>query len=321
MRPELLAWLRCPACRSGYEAVAARSGAGGIEEGQLRCGCAPAVPVRGGIPRFAGSDGYARSFSFEWQRHATTQLDSASGTGRSAAQFAARLDVPLEWLRGKLVLDAGCGSGRFAEVAVRYGATVIGADLSAAVDEAARNLRQHSRAHWLQADLARLPFAPETFDLIYSFGVLHHTPRAREAFEALVPLLKPGGRLSVFVYSSYNKGIVYSSKAWRALTTRLPRRLLYGLCAASVPLYFLYRLPLLGPLGKMLLPISMEPDWRWRWLDTFDWYSPRYQSKHTHAEVCAWMQRKGLEMVFIGDGEVTMVGRKPQGDVALAEMR
>lgn len=310
MRRELLAWLRCATCGESYQAAGALEEQGEIQEGTLSCRCG-ARPIRSGIPRFTQADLYAKNFSLEWKIHARTQLDSANGLTRSEKQFQSRLDIPLSQLRGKLILDAGCGTGRFAEIALKQGATVVGVDLSFSVDVAKKNLSRFPQAHFVQADLMKLPFAPATFDFIYSFGVLHHTPDAKRAFQALVRLLKPGGGMSLFVYSADNKGIVYSSAFWRIFTTRLPQRLLYWLCAGSVPLYHLYRLPLMGPLGKGCLVISMEPNWRWRWLDTFDWYSARYQSKHTHAEVARWFKEAGLVDLFIGEGEVTLSGRRP----------
>lgn len=53
------------------------------------------------------------------------------------------------------------------------------------------------------------------------------------------------------------------------------------------------------------------PNWRWRVLDMFDWYSPKYQSKHTHWEVFDWFQGEGLVNIKIGEGEVTLLGEKP----------
>src|SRR5208337_3717658 len=68
-----------------------------------------------------------------------------------------------------------CGMGRFADVATRWGAHVVGIDLSLAAEVAARNLAGR-KATILQADVFHLPFVPESFDFIYSIGVLHHTP-------------------------------------------------------------------------------------------------------------------------------------------------
>ena len=314
MKRRLLDWLRCPTCRGTLTLADARTQGDEIESGALRCECGRSYPVRNGIPRFVGSDAYTESFSFEWHVHRRTQVDSANaGTamaGLSARAFAGRVDFPLEELAGKLVLDVGCGSGRYAEVAAAHGAEVIGVDLSLAVDAARENLRHRPNVHLVQADVFALPFADAVFDLVYSFGVLHHTPDCERAFRQLPRVLRPGGTLAIFVYAAYNKAIVYSSAVWRALTTRLPKRLLYWLSHVAVPLYWLYRIPVVGHVGRAVFVIPMLPHWRWRVLDTFDWYSPRYQSKHTHWEVFRWFESEGFGDVKVLPEEITMLGTK-----------
>ncbi len=316
MHRRLIDVLACPACGGAFALAVEAEAEGEVRTGRLACAAGHAYPVREFVPRFVPQDAYAASFSFEWRAHRRTQLDSANqGTrmrGASRAAFAERVDFPLESLRGRLVLDVGCGAGRYAEVASDYGAEVVAVDLSYAVDSARENLRGRPGVHVIQADVFALPLKPGTFDVIYSFGVLHHTPDAARAFAQLPRLLKPGGALSLFVYSAYNKAIVYSSACWRALTTRLPRRLLYVLCFVAVPLYYLYRLPVLGRLGQAVLVIPMWPDWRWRVLDMFDWYGARHQSKHTHAEVDGWFRQAGLRDLKIFKEEVTLMGRKPE---------
>lgn len=311
MKAELLDWIVCPLCKGSLEIIAQeKNDKGEIKRGNLRCNCGKIYPIKNYIPRFIDNDQYLNSFSFEWRMHKRTQLDSANQNRLSEEAFEKRVDFPLEQFTGKLVLDAGCGMGRFAEVAAKYDATVIGCDLSYAVDVAFENLGWKDNVHLIQADIFNLPFVDEIFDFIYSFGVLHHTYDCKKAFQQLPRMLKKGGKISVFLYSSYNKAIVYSSNFWRFFTTRIPRKLLYYFCYISVPLYFLYRIPLVGTIGKMLFVISMHPEWRWRVLDTFDWYSPKYQSKHTHAQVFNWFQEKGLSNIKIFDGEVTMMAQK-----------
>jgi len=314
MNRKLLEWLCCP-CACGELALSAERWAGDeIEEGLLRAPCGLEFPIRNGIPRFVSSDGYCDSFSFEWKVHRRTQLDSANvGTrmaGASESAFATRVGFPLSELAGKLVLDAGCGAGRYAEVAAKHGAVVVAIDLSFSVDAARENLRGLPNVHVIQADIFSLPFSPGTFDFVYSFGVLHQTPDCEKAFKQLPRLLKSGGKLSVAIYSSYNKAIVYSSEAWRSITTRLPKKLLYCLSFVSVPLYFIYRIPVIGHICRGIFVIPMLPDWRWRVLDTYDWYSARYQSKHTHWEVFRWFEDEGLTDIKVNPGEVTMLGTK-----------
>lgn len=313
MKPWLLTLLACPDCSAALNQESGPASVNG-ETGLnlLRCqACRQTYPIIRGIPRFVSTDGYASSFSFEWRRFSTTQLDSARGWSRSEERFQQSLDFPLNELKGKLVLDAGCGMGRFAEIVVKYGGTVVGVDLSYAVDFAAKNLAEQELAHFLQADLCRIPLRHGIFDLIYSLGVLHHTPDPPGTFKKLIPLLKPGGKITVTLYSAYNKIYVASTNTWRRITTRLPRKLIYFMSHLAIPLYYLYKIPALGLAGKALWPISLHPDSQWRLLDTFDCYTPRYQFYYTHYEVYRWFRQAGLEQIAVLEPGISFTGSRP----------
>jgi SAM-dependent methyltransferase len=264
--------------------------------------------VRNGVPRFVASDAYTQSFSYEWQQFARTQLDSQTGRTDTRDRLQASLNFPLADLKGKLVLDAGCGMGRFAEIVQQYGGEYVGMDYSLAIDAAQANVGGRDNVHFVQADIFNLPFADRAFDLIISLGVLHHTPDARRAFGALPRVLKPGGKLSVTVYDAGNKVYVANTRFWRKFTTRLPRRTLHTLSYAAAPLYYLWTLPLVGWAFRTIAFISLERDWRWRVLDTFDWYSPRYMTWHTHHEVFGWFKDNGFEQVEVLAPSVSQIG-------------
>jgi len=304
---EVMAILRCPRC--GSRLLQRETG--------LACsGCGEKFRQMGGVVRFVDAQDYAGSFGFQWRIHARTQLDDQQSR-RSEDAFRRRTGFEPEDLAGKLVLDVGCGMGRFAEVATRWGAEVVGVDLSLAAAVAARNLAGRT-ATIFQADVFHLPFAPESFDFIYSIGVLHHTPDCAKAFEMLPTLLKRGGRTAIWLYSAYNPWYRLSD-LYRKITRRMPPKLLHALCYAVVPLYgvhqVLRRVPLLGRSvsGALayLIPMSFDRDPRWRVLDTFDWYSPWYQSKHTYEEVFRWFERCGLEDLTVGDQPISVQGRRP----------
>jgi SAM-dependent methyltransferase len=136
--------------------------------------------------------------------------------------------------QGKRVLDAGCGTGRHAYFAARYGArNVVALDLSDAVDAAKDNLSGLDNVDVVQGDLLRPPFRPassgEGFDLVYSIGVLHHLPNPLEGFRSLLRYVRPGGTIAIWVYGYENNGFVRNViEPLRRISTRVPIPLLRG---------------------------------------------------------------------------------------------
>jgi len=293
--------LRCPTCGAGLAAE---------PDHFLTCSKCHRFPIVGGVPRFVDSELYVGNFGFEWNRHRLTQLDGPDND-ESERTFRKKTGFTPADLKDRLVLDAGCGMGRFSDVAARWGATVVGVDLSGAVDAAQRNLGGRGNVHIAQADILQLPFADATFDAVFSIGVLHHTPDTREAFGRLTRLVKPGGRIAIWLYASYAGAQWRVSNLLRRWTWRLPRRTLHALAHVAVPKYYIDRLPGIGPISRLLLPVSMHPRAEWRILDTFDWYSPRYQWKHTYEEVFPWFEAQGLVDIRVLGMPVALQGRRP----------
>ena len=279
--------LACPTCNGDLR----RSG------GTLACSSGHTVPIVGEIARFTPPTSYADSFGFEWTTFATEQLDD-DDRHESEEALTAKTGLTEADVRDRLVLDAGCGKGRFADVLARWGARVIGADLSRAVESAAANVRDRHHAAFVQADLRALPFRPRSFDVIVSVGVLHHTPSTYGTLRRLVPLLKPGGTCAIWVYSRTLQ-VQIGSELLRPVTRRLAPDRLLGLIEVVVPRMWSLkqRFGRAGPFIDAILPTSNHPDPRWRVLDTFDWYSPRYQWKHTYAEVERWFRTLGFRDV------------------------
>jgi SAM-dependent methyltransferase len=278
LNPELLGLLRCPRCRAKLA----------VESSDLFCAsCAGRYPIRQGVPRLAG-EGYAESFGRQWNRYDVARTEEDETT------FEAKTGIHPGELAGKLVLDAGCGGGRYSRLVGSHGAKVLGVDLSTAVDKASALCAELPNVQIAQADLLDLPVAESAFDLVFSIGVLHHTPDPRRAFAQIARRVKPGGRLSVWLYRKNTLPQEWVNSGIRDVTTRMPARVLEPLCAG---LGVLGSVPVLNRTLNKLANFSAHPDWTLRVCDNFDWWAPKYQSHHTIAELSSWFAAEGFDEV------------------------
>jgi SAM-dependent methyltransferase len=274
---DLISLLHCPRCRAALDQSETRE--------QLHCrACGAAFPVKAGVPRLAGEP-YVVSFGRQWNRYDVERPEE------DAATFRVKTGTDASALAGRLVLDAGCGGGRYTKLVARAGAAVVGVDLSAAVDKAAALCAGLSGALIVQADLLDLPLAAEAFDFAFAIGVLHHSPDPRRAFAEVARRVKPGGRLAVWLYRRNTPPQEWLNSALRAVSTRLPARALETACAG---LAMLGGVPVLNQTLNKVANFSNHPDWTLRVCDTFDWYAPTYQSHHTTEELTTWFAQEGF---------------------------
>ena len=338
MRLFLLGLLACPDC--GGDVAFARLETlprpeENVESGVLACrGCLREFPIEGGIPRLrprapagARAEKTRRAFGWEWLRY------PGSRPGDEAV-FLEETMIPREAFAGKLVLDAGCGMGRYSAVARSFGAEVVAVDMSESLLRVAQAARADAKLHPVEGDLLRPPFKKSVFDLAYSQGVLHHTADTRAAFAAVAALVKPDGLLSVWLYGKAGRFADFATNplrpgrerlaahrrlAWwvvllrhafsdfvRFFTTRLPVPLVYALC---------YPLTVLGAIpGLKYLTFSVDPDFQARLIENFDWISPPYQWHHTKEELATWFLQAGyVPLSLLAHGLVPkpgMLGRR-----------
>ena len=118
-------------------------------------------------------------------------------------------------------VEVGCGAGRFTEVFLRRGARVTSVDLSAAVDANQRNFPQDYNHRVAQANAVALPFAAESFDVVFCIGVVQHTPSPEETIKHLYGAVKEGGYL---VFDHYTHGLANSTKITEPLLRQILKR-------------------------------------------------------------------------------------------------
>jgi SAM-dependent methyltransferase len=311
---------RCAACGGLLNA----SGGGA----SLTCaGCGSAYPVVNGIPRFVPAENYAANFGFQWNRFRRTQLDSWTGAPVSRDRFMRATGWSRDTLVGTRVLDVGCGAGRFAEIALSLGASVVAVDYSSAVDACRANLPD-ANLQVAQADVYGLPFAPGTFDFVYSLGVIQHTPDVEKTIAALARQVKPGGELVVDVYRRHWKGWLHPRIWLRPITTRLDPMRLFAVVERAAPALLkvsnaVGALPVAGPQLRRLVPVAnykgqlpLTPRQleEWAILDTYDWLAPAYDQPQTAATLQRWMTDAGLiDVRVLTADHLTARGRRPGG--------
>ena len=260
------------------------------------------VPIVGDIPRFVSSENYAASFGHQWLTFSRTQLDSVSGHPITEARlFRALKDGPA-WLRGKLVLEAGCGAGRFTEVLLKYGARVDSIDLSRAVEANKANCPTGYDHRVTQADICALPFPRRSYDLVLCMGVVQHTPDSGRTIRTLASYAKDGGRL---VFDHYVGGILrganrrFGARLVRPRVLRLPleQRLPYveRLVARWYPVHRAvgssrlasHLLRTISPVTTYhdTLPLTEAQHREWSILDTHDSLTDVYKATLTRTEV------------------------------------
>lgn len=200
-----------------------------ILEGSLQCaGCARVYPIVDGIPRLMPDAAPSGPSS----GHRWTTFDGTEPEYEENFRDMADPLQPSDFL-GKVVLDAGCGFGRHAFYAARYGAEVVAMDSAPeAVASAQTNCERLNHVHVVQGDLRHPPFKPQAFDLVTCFGVLHHMQEPLQAFRTLGELVHPTGRVSLWVYGPRAGSAAVAVGALRGAANTMEDERLYGLSRA-----------------------------------------------------------------------------------------
>lgn len=162
----------------------------------------------------SGAEFASREFFDEVERHRYEQEPHISKL----------VDFP-RW-RGCKVLEVGCGMGTDLLQFARAGAEVTGVDLTPrAIEITSEHLRVYGYSGELRtADAEHLPFASDSFDVVYSHGVLHHTPHTAAAIVEVHRVLKPGGAAMVMLYHKNSLNYRFNIRVLRRLAFGLLRR-------------------------------------------------------------------------------------------------
>ncbi len=270
--------LVCPACAGALRLTAAHTA--------LECtGCARAFPFDGDIPlmfwpaEHTDHPDVTEMVKMFYEATPFPNYDDADTPERLRAKaeqgvFARLLDKEVKY--GARVLECGCGTGQLSNyLGLTWGRTVVGTDLclnSLRLADGFRRRHDVASASFLQMNLFRPVLRPESFDVVISNGVLHHTGDPYGGFRSILRCLKPGGFVIIGLYNTFGR-----------LTTDF-RRLVFRLSGD--------RLQFLDPRLRRHL---RDPQRRAAWFK--DQYKHPHESKHSFGEVQRWFDASGVEFV------------------------
>jgi len=198
-------------------------------------------------------------------------------------------------LQQKLVLEVGIGIGGTADAFSRSEACeLIGMDLGFAVDQARHYFGNNPRLHLVQASVFAPPFNADSFDVVYSHGVLHHTYSTCEAFGRLAKLPRSKkGMLYVWLYSHeqeeatlLRRTLMLIERLTRPMLSRMPSALQTASLIPVLPFYMLYQNLYARPaLGKKY---AASYGWNEALHAARDRFTPPFAFRHSYEEVAGW---------------------------------
>jgi ubiquinone/menaquinone biosynthesis C-methylase UbiE/uncharacterized protein YbaR (Trm112 family) len=231
-----------------------------------------------------------QSFSIQWQQFEYEDRTWGLEVQDRVDHFLHEFQLSAEELRGKKVLDGGCGNGKFTCAVSTFGQEMFGMDQSTSPIRAIENKytfagKQSPFVHFVQANVFFPPFRYEYFDHIYSSGVLHHTPDTYKAFKSLIITLKKGGKYYILLYKRRSPVIEIPLGVIRTVTTRLSPENLYRLLYGFVTIFLVIRKVIWLIRGKW---VKSNLTRREDAVILFDTFAPKYRYTHTIEEVMGW---------------------------------
>lgn len=283
------------------------------------------------------------TFGFKWEKRNT--FDSKASLSRVRSWLIERYGDVLrsDWINehgeNPIIIDAGCGAGMSALelfghrlLDIRY----LGIDVSSSVDVASTRFAERGiQGAFMQVDVSNPPFPPNSVDLIFSEGVLHHTDSTKEALLTLARLLKKGGRFMFYVYN--RKGPLREftddhirdqlqemepQEAWEAMEPLTQLGIALGELNAEIDIP--QPIDLLGiPAGKTsvqrlfywhVAKAFFDPNLSFGEMNhiNYDWYAPANCARQTPEEIREWCAEGGLkiEREVIENAGITIIARK-----------
>jgi SAM-dependent methyltransferase len=274
-------------------------------------------PIVKNVLRFTGQDNYTQNFGFQWNKFQKSQIDrELNSFNYSRTRFFAETGWDKEDLKGKTVLEVGSGAGRFSRIVLRHtDAILYSIDYSDAVSANWNNNSSIApeRFHLFQSSVYDIPFPDNSFDKVFCFGVLQHTPDFEASIKSLINKAKPGGEIVVDFYPIKGWWTKFNAKyLLRPFVKRMHSDKLLSLIESNIDwlikVYFGMHKIGLGVFTRFLPVCNVQeifpktyPELReLAVLDTFDQYSPEYDNPQSLSDVAQMFRKYGADVTFAG---------------------
>jgi uncharacterized protein YbaR (Trm112 family)/ubiquinone/menaquinone biosynthesis C-methylase UbiE len=305
MKRQVLDVLCCPKCKHDLTLIETQIVGEEIIEGFLNCNnCQILFEISKGVPRMIidtdNRKEIAESWDFEWAKVAEGMFEEGGNVygiteEEELNRFFRYLAVAPGDLRGKFILDAGCGRGRLIKPLAKHGAVVFGMDVSSTLVDVYEDCKRYENANIIQADILNLPFRIDMFNYVWAMGSIFLTGNTKRAFENLSNLVKSSGKLFVSVRRTGDTNFGIRVRDFLAIYFhRIPKNILF---------YLSYILAFLLSLVKKILRKQRAP------LKTtafflFD-HLAHLREIHTEGEVINWFKEGNFY-------DITFINEKPR---------
>lgn len=243
------------------------------------------------------------SFTKEWSFY-NYESDKTWGAGADEMLkiFLDETNESVESLKGKIIFDAGCGNGALNSIIGGYGITTIAMDFSNSIEQAYIK-NKHQCVHYIQGNVQFPPVAFNYFDIVHSSGVLIATNNTELSFSCIEPLVKPNGKLSVWLYHPRKDFVHNVFNKLRYFTSKIPLGLQF----------FLYKITLFPISFIVKRAKGNKQNTREMMVDIFDWFSPEFRWEHDHEEAKVWFKKrnyKDIRVTRISMFGFSIIGKK-----------
>lgn len=269
--------------------------------------------IENNIIKFVASNNYAKSFEYQFKKFKKILFDGKAVEMPDHTNLMFKKIINNSNLHGKIIIDIGCGGGRFVNEALKQNPKlIIALDYSGAIEQLQRNLgNKVEKLLLIQADALNIPIKDNVLDFAYSIGALHHTSNVKKGFKEICRIVKPKSKIAISVYRKgyyCNLCVTIMRKFLNLFNEKTKFKLAYiysNIIYSIIP----NKIKKISILRK-IIPYVYLPNKQWSIYDTIDSITPVYQACFSKEEVKNLFIRNRLTNIIHLDWGVSHIGEK-----------